>query len=248
MVMEGTLLTASLRSPFRAIPSRPHGGKGWIAGWGLIWTAAFGALGSGCTTAPPPTGPPTPPPLVIPRSMPLVVPFADGVNWMLVQPLEVTVGDPDHKIVVPAGFITDFASIPKALCVVLPAQGRYTKAAILHDYLYWSQRCTRAESDNIFLAAMLAGGVDSTTARTLKSGVEFGGQAAWDENQTKKREGMVRVIPYAHRKLPENQTWEQYRWSLHAQGVAEAPSPPTDDCFLGDPLESRPRIHASGTL
>lgn len=39
-------------------------------------------------------------------------------------------------IVIPEGFVTDFASTPKALYSIFPPVGIYNKATILHDYLY----------------------------------------------------------------------------------------------------------------
>jgi len=58
----------------------------------------------------------------------------DGSRWRLVEPLRYS---GNHEtFVVPAGFTTDFASVPKALTWLVPRYGRYTKAAILHDYLW----------------------------------------------------------------------------------------------------------------
>src|SRR5262245_60709692 len=44
---------------------------------------------------------------------------------------------------VPAGFVTDFASIPRAFWSLLRPDGRYTHPAIVHDYLYWTQTAPR---------------------------------------------------------------------------------------------------------
>jgi hypothetical protein len=49
----------------------------------------------------------------------------------------------DEPFVVPAGFETDFASVPRAFTWLIPRYGRYTKAAILHDWL--SQRAAAGE-------------------------------------------------------------------------------------------------------
>jgi hypothetical protein len=38
-------------------------------------------------------------------------------------------------ITVPAGFVTDFASVPKLFWNLLPPTGRYGKAAVVHDVL-----------------------------------------------------------------------------------------------------------------
>lgn len=37
---------------------------------------------------------------------------------------------------IPAGFITDFASVPKPLQILISKTGKHGKAAVLHDYLY----------------------------------------------------------------------------------------------------------------
>ena len=37
---------------------------------------------------------------------------------------------------VPAGFVTDFASIPYGFRGVLPPNGPWGKAAVVHDYMY----------------------------------------------------------------------------------------------------------------
>src|SRR5262245_38142541 len=47
---------------------------------------------------------------------------------------------------VPAGFVTDLASIPRIFWSALPRDGEYAYAAILHDYLYWTQVRDRATS------------------------------------------------------------------------------------------------------
>lgn len=60
----------------------------------------------------------------------------------------------DDKIEVPAGFQTDFASIPKNIHWLLHPVGPYGKAAVLHDYLYDKGLRTKAEADLIFLEAM----------------------------------------------------------------------------------------------
>ena len=62
-------------------------------------------------------------------------------NWKLTRSLEYQ-GRTDH-FVVPAGMLTDFASVPRLFVWFLPRYGRYTKAAILHDYL-WRERARTA--------------------------------------------------------------------------------------------------------
>src|SRR5688500_14765048 len=77
---------------------------------------------------------------------PLVLsPFADGRYWMLREPLTYRLGESKYTVVVPAGFVADFASIPRALWSVLLPTGRYMIPATVHDYLYWTQPCDREQ-------------------------------------------------------------------------------------------------------
>jgi hypothetical protein len=56
----------------------------------------------------------------------------------LVKPLEYHVGSDDSTdvIIVPAGYVTDFASVPEGLWNLFPPLGMWARAAIIHDYLY----------------------------------------------------------------------------------------------------------------
>ena len=92
-----------------------------------------------------------------------VTPLPNGRDWQLLQPFVYYVGtDPsEHVISVPIGFVTDFASIPRACWWLYPPTGRWGKAAVIHDYLYRtpSQQCTRKQADQIFVEAMTVLGV-----------------------------------------------------------------------------------------
>ena len=58
------------------------------------------------------------------------------------------------KITVPKGAKTDFASIPRIFWPILPPVGRYSRAAVVHDYLYRHGLFTRKDCDLVFLHAM----------------------------------------------------------------------------------------------
>lgn len=58
---------------------------------------------------------------------------------------------------VPKNFETDFASVPQAFTWLVPRYGRYTRAAILHDYLCVEskgKRFARHDADGIFRRTM----------------------------------------------------------------------------------------------
>ena len=57
------------------------------------------------------------------------------------------------------GFLTDFASVPRAFVWLLPRYGLYTPAAILHDYLCWSRVVSRRDADGLFRRSMRELGV-----------------------------------------------------------------------------------------
>ena len=69
------------------------------------------------------------------------------------------IGKTRDSIVVPAGFVTDFVSIPRFLWSELSPVGEHKQVAIIHDYLYWFQPCEREETDNLLMIAMREAGV-----------------------------------------------------------------------------------------
>lgn len=88
----------------------------------------------------------------------------DGTNFELIEEFVyfITWGLPD-KVVVPAGFITDFATVPAMFRFLVPATGRHGKACVVHDYLCrtpiittdkTTYRISRKEADEIFYEAM----------------------------------------------------------------------------------------------
>lgn len=87
-------------------------------------------------------------------------------------------------IVVPAGFKTDGASIPRLLWPVFghPFE-RYAAAAVLHDSLYRIKTMSRAEADRIFLEAMAVLGVPKWKRNLMYAGVRAGGWWYWNRSK-----------------------------------------------------------------
>lgn len=59
---------------------------------------------------------------------------AGTTTWRLTVPL-IWTGSQGDTFIVPAGFITDFATVPRFLHWLVLPYGAYTRAAVLHDYL-----------------------------------------------------------------------------------------------------------------
>jgi hypothetical protein len=111
---------------------------------------------------------------------------------------------------VPVGFVTDFASVPRAFWSILPPDGEYTYAAILHDYLYWNQATDKATADLVLKSAMQDFGVSAGDAILVYNGVKFGGQSAWDGNAALKASGEKRILKL----FPSDPTVRWADWKL----------------------------------
>jgi hypothetical protein len=85
----------------------------------------------------------------------------DDQNWETLRALPYHATTEDFEV--PVGERTDFASVPRVFVWFIPRYGRYTKAAILHDYLCGiavpAGRISRIEADGIFRQAMRELGV-----------------------------------------------------------------------------------------
>lgn len=112
-----------------------------------------------------------------PQTFKLLVPFH----------YQTTSGD---TICVPAGFVTDMASVPRVFWNLCPPDGPWGKAAVIHDYLYRtggkvdvspSYVFTKAESDLIFHDAMLELGVPTWRAWVMYKAVSLFGSSSFKD-------------------------------------------------------------------
>lgn len=133
-----------------------------------------------------------------------VSPLDDGVNWVTLEPFHYDTNvllngiryfdrqeDWDFhgplftyttRIEVPKDFHTDFASIPRALWTIVgaPAEGKYRKAAVVHDLLYRTKGlATRFQADCVLLEAMKASKTNWLTRHEIFLGVRIGGHSSY---------------------------------------------------------------------
>ncbi len=82
----------------------------------------------------------------------------DDVRWRLLAPVVFLTGR--RRVFVPSGYVTDFASVPRALWWLAPQSGRWNAAAVVHDYLLtdWlpARRISSPEVDAEFRRALRA--------------------------------------------------------------------------------------------
>ncbi len=100
----------------------------------------------------------------------------DDENWRLQRGL--TYAARSETFDVPVRQETDFASVPRIFVWFLPRYGRYTKAAILHDYL-WRERARNGQldyvdADGIFRQAMRELGVPFLKRWIMWAAVRWG--------------------------------------------------------------------------
>lgn len=110
----------------------------------------------------------------------VVVPTDDGRRWKLKEDL-IYKGSRE-TFTIPAGFETDFASVPRIFWSVLPPHGVYSRAAVLHDWLYIEQPVSRKDADGLFRRSMKELGVGYLKRTVMWLAVRTFGAKAWNRN------------------------------------------------------------------
>lgn len=102
----------------------------------------------------------------------------DGIHIILTEEFSFYIGtDPNIEIItVPKGFRSDFASIPQWAQSFIPKMGPWSKAAIIHDYLYVIAYKNKKFADDTFLEAMTVLKVPPIKKYIIYYAVRFGGQ------------------------------------------------------------------------
>lgn len=118
----------------------------------------------------------------------LVVEKINNIYWKLLEGFEYHVGTypSDEIIKVPAGFITDFASVPKMFRGLIKRDGKHGKAAVIHDYCYATAIYSKFKADRIFLEAMAVLGVNLWKREIMFHAVLWFGFIAWFKHRLKK--------------------------------------------------------------
>jgi len=124
------------------------------------------------------------------NSEPLTVTQISSILWKIERDITYHVGSKDSTdvIIVPKGFITDFASVPWPANMLIPLSGKHNMAACVHDFLYCVQTRSRLESDKIFLEALTALEVNWFKRQIMYRAVRIGGGRPWDIHTKKMAE------------------------------------------------------------
>jgi hypothetical protein len=93
---------------------------------------------------------------------------------------------------------------------VLPRDGNYSFAAIIHDYLYWVQDRSRHEADEIFKLAMQDLAISRPTIDIIYWAVRSPfGESAWNGLAAEKKAGGRRIL----KEFPDDPrtTWDEFK-------------------------------------
>ena len=99
--------------------------------------------------------------------------LADGKKQLALPLLYLHDGVP---FVVPVGFITDYASVPRTPFIYWIFNGVANRAATLHDFLYSSASIPRKVADEIFLSAMIEDNTSDVKAYAMYFAVRLFGK------------------------------------------------------------------------
>lgn len=98
-----------------------------------------------------------------------------------------------ENIIVPEGFVTNFASVPRLLWWLIPPAGRAANASVVHDFMYWhltyiegttSRRARMAVDAEFLKNLILTPGIPQWQAWAMYQGVRWGGRKYWEKNHT----------------------------------------------------------------
>jgi hypothetical protein len=109
----------------------------------------------------------------------LKVEAVDDSHWRLLDRFIYDSDVAGERIIVPAGYVTDFASVPRIPIAYLLFGGRANAAATIHDWLYTTGIFPKCVADGVFYEAMRASGLRWDRAWWMWLGVAWGGGRAW---------------------------------------------------------------------
>ncbi len=112
---------------------------------------------------------------------PLIVECIDGTNWKLHESFNFYLEGDVHKIiVVPKGYVTDFASVPKILRIFAKNSELFNKASILHDFLYdGTTGYSRENCDEFYRDGMRVFGMSDFRSNIFYKMCRLFGKSKW---------------------------------------------------------------------
>lgn len=91
----------------------------------------------------------------------------------------------DGILPIPAGFVTDFASVPRVPIVYTLFGDRAHHESVPHDFLYQTHLTTKPVADKLFREAMVARGKPGYIVEGMYWGVVLGGRSSYNSGPSR---------------------------------------------------------------
>jgi hypothetical protein len=105
-----------------------------------------------------------------------------SADRILLAPLAFSSALLDRLVIVPEGFVTDFASVPRAPLTYWLFGGVGDEAAVVHDFLYERGLVPREQADDVYLEALEACGVANWRRLAMWAAVRAFGSSRYTGN------------------------------------------------------------------
>jgi hypothetical protein len=130
--------------------------------------------------------------------LPLELRYLCGRRWRLVAPFIFLA---EHQMIqIPAGFETDFNSIPRWLWSLLPPND-HGEAAVVHDFLYAHPNGrSRDDCDNLYDYILRLLGAPTWKRKAMRWGLRLVGWRAWSRHRADVRRAARRGRLDRHRR------------------------------------------------
>lgn len=107
----------------------------------------------------------------------------DGL-WRLLEPLSFHSDLMGRTFTAPAGFETDFCSVPRVPLAYTMLGNRARKSGAIHDWLYTVHEVTREQADQVLREMLVLNGVSACEADQFYLAVRLFGASHWDAPAT----------------------------------------------------------------
>jgi hypothetical protein len=115
----------------------------------------------------------------------------------------------DSVLIIPKDFVTDFASIPNWVQSIIQKDDRHKCAAVVHDWLYCLQPCSRFVADEIFLLIMKKSKVSSFKRYSMYYAVRIFGTFVYKKSK-------YEIEKFKELLLKHNLTYPSFKEQIHA--------------------------------
>ena len=116
-------------------------------------------------------------------------------DWQLLSSLKYYSLILDRELVVPMGFVTDFASVPRLPIIYWFTGGKANAPAVLHDWFYrtGTESVSRAQADAVLKEAMEARGYWYASSWMMYLGVRVGGYWSYETRSIHSTEPIIKA-------------------------------------------------------